>query len=114
VNNGVRIIRILEYTYRDPLHAATDQLRWLTGISNENVTIRSAHLAWEFIEWEQPNAKALDGPFPGHRQNCHVWKHHPRDYEMGNPDSEQHCMSCHCSCDPEGPTCGHTAGGPGC
>lgn len=51
---------------------------------------------------------------PGHDQLCLVRRRPTQDYEMGNPDSAQHCTHCHCSCDPEGPGCGHWAGCPGC
>lgn len=112
--DGVRILRIIEYKYETMEQATEDKLRWLNGFSRKGFSMRSASLLMEAIEWDEPNALALDGPFPGHRQNCRIWKRHPHDYEMGNPDSEQHCSSCHCSCDPDGPTCGHTAGCPGC
>jgi hypothetical protein len=58
--------------------------------------------------------KGTDDPHQSHVDNCWVRKRPPQYYELGNPDSEQHCSSCHCSCDPEGPRCGHWAGCPGC
>jgi len=56
---------------------------------------------------------ALDRPY-GHAPACLSQGRPAVDYALGNPDSEQHCRACHCSCDPDGPTCGHYAGCPGC
>jgi hypothetical protein len=50
----------------------------------------------------------------GHTQECPVADRPPEDYELNNPDSAQHCEQCHCTCDPDGPRCGHWAGCPGC
>lgn len=54
------------------------------------------------------------GEHPGHDVDCAVRLRPEVDYELGNPDSEQHCSRCHCTCDPDGPGCGHWAGCPGC
>lgn len=35
-------------------------------------------------------------------------------FSLLDPDGGGHCESCHCACDPDGPTCGHWAGCPGC
>lgn len=73
---------------------------------------------------QAPRAEAFAGsvdiptlypsPNEAHYPTCTSLRKPPEDYELGNPDSEQHCRTCHCSCDPDGPTCGHTAGCPGC
>jgi len=49
-----------------------------------------------------------------HAYNCWIRLRPAHDYQLGNPNSEQHCARCHCSCDPEGPGCGHYTGCPGC
>ena len=54
--------------------------------------------------------------YPAHAESCPVRRRDPRDFELGNPDSEQHCLSCHCTCSTgyDYPNCGHTFGCPGC
>jgi hypothetical protein len=52
--------------------------------------------------------------WPAHADDCFIRRRPPKDYELLNPDSEQHCSRCHCSCNPDGPGCGHWIGCPGC
>jgi hypothetical protein len=52
--------------------------------------------------------------YPGHEPLCWVRMRDPEDFQLLNPYSKQHCIQCHCDCDPDGPRCGHSAGCPGC
>ena len=45
---------------------------------------------------------------------CRAHDKPPNYYGTVAPDSDGHCLSCHCACDPDGPRCGHWVGCPGC
>jgi hypothetical protein len=53
----------------------------------------------------------------GHADDCPVTTTPDPDgmwWVLVHSDGWQHCESCHCTCDPDGPHCGHSAGCPGC
>lgn len=52
---GVRVLRVLEYTYRDAESAETDMARWMASSPPENrrMRMRSAALPFVAVPWEE-------------------------------------------------------------
>lgn len=48
---AIKVLRLIEYTYRDENVMAEDQLRWTMSHNSSNMKMRSAVLQPEQIDW---------------------------------------------------------------
>ncbi len=52
---AIKVLRIIEYTYRDAEVMASDMLRWTTAHNNGAMQMRSASLQPETLDWAPDN-----------------------------------------------------------
>ncbi len=74
----------------------------------EMMTLMRMEQEFPFMIFEEPTLF-----FGGHTEDCGV-QDKPTKFFMSIEIGDDHCTSCHCTCDPEGPTCNHWIGCPGC
>lgn len=54
---GVRVLRIIEYVYADEERAADDMLRWTHSHRDKSMTMKTAVLPMEAVEWTEPETE---------------------------------------------------------
>ena len=49
---AIRVLRLIEYVYKDEKAMADDMTRWTTSQNHKHMTMRSATLLPEAVEWQ--------------------------------------------------------------
>lgn len=53
---AIKVLRLIEYTYKDEEKMSEDMLRWTQSYYGSSMTMRSAVLQPEAVEWVEPEA----------------------------------------------------------